>query len=29
MVFWWVTDSYFNNEHIQICYVELMSASYG
>ena len=29
MVSWWGTDSYFNNEKIQIGYIELMNAVYG
>ena len=29
MVSWWETDSYFNNEHIQIGYIEIVNAAYG
>ena len=29
MVSWWGTDSYFNNEQIQIGDTELMNAAYG
>ena len=29
MVSWWGTDSYFNNEQIQIGDVELMNTAYG
>ena len=26
---WWVTDSYFNNEHIKIGDIEIMTSTYG
>ena len=29
MVYWWVIDSYFNNELIQIGDIELMTYVYG
>ena len=29
MVSWWGTDSYFNNDHIQIGDIEIMTAAYG
>ena len=29
MVPWWGTDSYFNNDHIQIGDIEIMTAAYG
>ena len=29
MVSWWETDSYLNNEHIQIGDIEIMTATYG
>ena len=29
MVSWWGTDSYFNNEQIQIGDIEIMTAAYG
>ena len=28
MVSWWITDSYFNNETIQIGDIEIMTAAY-
>ena len=29
IVYWWVTDSYFNNEKIQIGDIEIITAAYG
>ena len=29
MVSWWKTDSYLNNEYIQISDIEIMNAAYG
>ena len=29
VIYWWGTDSYFNNESIQIGDVEIMTAAYG
>ena len=29
MVSWWETDSYFNNEQIQICDIECITSAYG
>ena len=29
MVSWWGTDSYLNNEQIQICDIKIMTFTYG
>ena len=29
MVSWWGIDSYFNNDHIQVGNIEIMTSAYG